>query len=113
MSMSEHQCEECGEDLPNDVWRDVNVRARLKEGVAAEDIAVLACPKCGRFGYYNQGSRFFCRFCRQGFKCLSEGELPPVDATPYLYLEGFMSLSDTITEPTDGYYNETRTAKPI
>lgn len=99
--------ETAARELPNDIWKDPEVKAALKEGRSADDIAVLSCPKCSRWGYYNQGSRFHCRFCRQGFACLSEGELPPVDATPYLYLDGFTTLADTVTEPTDGYHNET------
>lgn len=93
-------------NLPNDIWRDVNVKARLKEGIPAEDIGVLSCPKCGRWGYYNQGSSFWCRFCDQSFYCCSEDEEPP--DRPYVMLDGFTSLADTVTDPTDGYYNETR-----
>lgn len=100
-------------DVPiNDIWKDPNVKAALKEGRPAEDIAVLSCPKCNRWGYYNQGSRFWCRFCKQGFYCCSEDEFPPTDARPYLYLDGFRSLADTVTVTTDGYDNETLPPKP-
>ncbi len=101
------ECPECGNDLPNDVWKDPNVKAALKQGRTAEDIMVMNCPKCGRFGYYNQGSNFWCRFCKEGWVCLSEDETPPPDRQ-YLYLDEVRTLSDTITEPTEGYDNETR-----
>lgn len=90
----------------NDIWKDPEVRAALKDGRAATDIAVLACPKCGRWGYYNQGSHFWCRFCKQGWYCCSEEETPPLDRQ-YMRADSFTSLADTITVPTDGYENET------
>lgn len=89
----------------NDIWKDPNVKAALKEGRPAEDIAVLSCPKCGRFGYYNQGSSFWCRFCEQSFYCCAEDEEPP--DRPHVYLDGFTSLADTVTVTTDGYDNVT------
>jgi hypothetical protein len=109
--MSKHECSEGGEELPNDIWRDVNVKAALKEGRSPDDIMVLGCPKCGRYGYYNQGSSFWCRFCNQGWVCCSEGEEPPMDRQ-YLFLDQDcpITLSDTVTDTTDGYYNETRNA---
>lgn len=106
----EVHCPNCDHRLDkpiNDIWKDPSVKAALKDGRQPDDIAVLSCPQCSRWGYYNQGSRFWCRFCRQGFACLSEGELPPVDSTPYLYLDGFTSLADTVTVTTDGYDNMT------
>lgn len=90
----------------SDIWKDPNVKAALKEGRPAEDIAVLSCPKCGQWGYYNQGSSFWCRHCKQGWYCCSEGEEPPPDRQS-LYLDGFTSLADTVTVTTDGYDNET------
>jgi hypothetical protein len=83
-----------------DIWKDPDVRAALKEGRSAEDIAVLACPKCGKFGYYNQGSHFYCRACKQGWYCCSEGEEPPADRQ-YLVLDGFLSLADTVQTGED------------
>ena len=90
----------------NDIWKDPNVQEALKDGRSADDIAVITCPKCNRWGCYNQGSNFWCRFCEEGWVCLTEGEEAPEDRQ-YLYLEGFTSLADTITVPTDGYNNET------
>lgn len=90
----------------NDIWKDPNVKAALKDGRPAEDIAVLSCPRCGRWGYYNQGSHFWCRFCKQGWHCCTEGEEPPCDRQ-YLYLDGFTSLADTVTVTTEGYDNMT------
>lgn len=80
--------------MSEDIWKDTNVVAALKER-SADDIAVLSCPKCGRWGYYNQGSHFWCQFCKQGWYCCSEGEEPPVDR-PYMYLDEFTTLADTV-----------------
>lgn len=90
----------------NDIWKDSNVKAALKDGRPAEDIAVLSCPKCGRWGYYNQGSHFWCRFCKQGWYCCTEGEEPPPDRQ-YIYLDEHRTLADTVTVTTEGYDNET------
>ncbi len=89
----------------NDIWKDPSVKAALKEGRAVNDIAVLRCPKCNRWGYYNQGSRFYCRFCKEGWDCLTEDEQP--GDRQYLCLDGFTTLEDTVTEVTDGYDNQT------
>ena len=112
--VNEDNCPNCDHsfDKPvNDIWKDPHVKAALKEGRPAEDIAVLSCPKCGRWGYYNQGSGFWCRFCKEGFYVCTEDEEPPV-GRQYLYIDGFMSLADTVTFTTDGYDNWTPPAKP-
>lgn len=93
-------------DQPNDIWQDPSVKAALKGGRSTDDIAVLRCPKCDRWGYYNQGSHFWCRFCKEVWVCLSEDEEPP-DDRQYLYLDGFTSLADTVTVTTEGYDNQT------
>lgn len=90
----------------SDIWKDANVKAALKEGRPAEDIAVLRCPKCDEWNFYNQGSYFWCRHCEQEWYCCSEGEEPP-DDRQYLFLDGFTTLADTVTETTDGYDNRT------
>jgi hypothetical protein len=97
-------------ELPRDIWKDPAVQAALKEGRSADDIAVLPCPNCGEYGYYNEGSHFYCRFCNKGFSCLTEDEEPP-EGVPYLYLEGHTTLADTVTDVTDGYHNRTRPAE--
>jgi hypothetical protein len=86
-------------DSETDIWKDPGVKQALKSGRQPDDIAVLSCPKCGRWGYYNQGSSFWCRFCKQGWYCCSEDEEPPMDRQ-YMYLDGFTTLADT-TECTD------------
>jgi hypothetical protein len=83
----------------NDIWRQPEVMAALKQGRAPDDIAVLSCPKCGRWGYYNQGSHFWCRFCSEGWYCCYEGEEPPPNRQ-HLLLDGFATLEDTVTIPT-------------
>lgn len=90
----------------NDIWKQPEVQQALKDGRGADDIAVLRCPKCDRWGYYNEGSHFTCRFCKVTFYCCSEGETPP-DDRPYLYLDGHTTLADTVTETTNGYDNQT------
>jgi hypothetical protein len=79
----------------DDIWKQPAVKAALKEGRQPDDIAVLNCPKCGRLGYYNQGSIFFCRYCNKGWYCCSEGETPPSDR-PYMFLDDVVSLADTV-----------------
>ncbi len=99
-------------ELPNDIWKDPGVTSALKSGRSADEIAVIGCPKCSRFNYYNQGSHYWCRFCKEGWHCLTEGEEPP-EGRQYLHLDnvGVISLADTTTDPTDGYHNETRNPK--
>jgi hypothetical protein len=105
MKRTKRRTSPCDEPI-NDIWKDPNVQAALKDGRPAEDIAVLSCPKCSRWGYYNQGSHFWCRFCKQGWHCVTEGEEAP-DDRQYMYLDGFTSLADTVTVTTDGYDNMT------
>ena len=93
-------------DPVNDIWKCPSVMAALKSGRSADDIAVLRCPNCDKWGYYNQGSNFWCRFCKLGWYCCTEDEAPPTDRQ-YLYLGAFTTLADTITETTDGYDNRT------
>lgn len=90
----------------NDIWKDPNVKAALKEGRSADDIAVVRCPKCDRWGYYNEGSHFFCRFCRRGWRVLSEDE-PRPDHIPSMRIDGHVTLADTVTVTTDNYDNQT------
>lgn len=82
----------------SDIWKSPDVKAALKEGRPPEDIAVLSCPKCGRWGYYNQGSHFYCRFCKRSWYCCSEGEEPPGDR-PWLRLDEYTTLADTLETP--------------
>ena len=77
------------------IWQDPSVKAALKDGRLADDIAVLQCPKCHQWGYYNQGSHFYCRACKEGWYVCSENEEPPSDRQ-YLVLDGFTSLADTV-----------------
>jgi hypothetical protein len=77
----------------NDIWKDPQVQEALKDGRSADDIAVIDCPKCGKWGYYNEGSHFTCRFCKNTF-------------FDYLNWES-IKLSDTVTVTTEGYDNET------
>ncbi len=79
----------------SDIWKDPNVKAALKDGRQPDDIAVLSCPKCGRWGYYNQGSHFYCRHCRAGWYVCSDDEEPPVDR-PCMRPDGFTTLADTV-----------------
>lgn len=80
----------------HDIWKDPRVKDALKEGRTPDDIAVLGCPKCGRLGYYNQGSHFSCLSCKRTWYCCSEGEEPP-DDRPYMYLDDVMTLDDTVS----------------
>lgn len=80
--------------VKHSIWSDPGVKAALKDGRPTTDIAVLACPRCGRYGYYNQGSSFWCRRCRKGWYCCSEDEDPPTDGRPYMYVDELVSLDD-------------------
>lgn len=102
-------CPNCGHAVAepiNDIWKDPNVMAALKDGRDANDIAVVACPKCGKWGYYNQGSHFSCRFCNRTWSVLTEDEDNPYGGGG-MYLDGHTTLADTVTETTDGYDNRT------
>lgn len=83
--------------MTSDIWKDPDVKAALKER-SADDIAVLSCPKCGRWGYYNQGSHFYCRKCSKGWYCCSEDEEPPNDR-PWMRLDEYTTLADTLETP--------------
>ncbi len=110
--MSEEHCPNCDHPIDepiNDIWKDPQVKGALKEGRPADDIAVIVCPECNRYGYYNQGSHFSCRFCKKSWYVCTEDEEPPEDRA-YIYLDGITSLTDTITDTTEGYNNETRPA---
>lgn len=110
--MSKKCSKDKSEQPPNDIWKDPGVVSALKSGRSANDIMVISCPNCSRYNYYNQGSLYWCRFCKQGWYCCSEGEEPPV-GRQYLYLdmESPVTLADTITDVTDGYHNETRSRR--
>ena len=92
-------CQDCGNkllprsELPRDIWKDPYVREALKDGRAASDIAVMSCPTCGQYGYYNEGSSFSCRFCDLTFYVTEESDV--------------IRLDDTVTETNEGYNNET------
>ena len=109
----ELHCPNCDHELSqpiNDIWKDPCVRDALRDGRTPGDIAVLACPKCNRFGYYNQGTSFWCRFCRLGFEVISEDEEFPAHRQ-FVRLDGHLTLDDTVTETTVDYDNETRKAE--
>lgn len=90
-----------------DIWKDPNVKAALKEGRSPDDIMVLDCPKCGRYGYWNQGQGFFCRFCNFSFLCVNDDHPGPLGVRK-VFTEHAITLADTVTITTDGYNNETQ-----
>jgi hypothetical protein len=93
----------------SDIWKDPEIKRALKSGRSPDDIAVLACPMCGHYGYYNEGSHFYCRHCRVEFYCSGEDEVPR-GWRPCVQANEAITLADTITDVTDGYENETRPA---
>jgi hypothetical protein len=108
--LPKEHCPNCDHDLDepiNDIWKDPNVKAALRDGRSADDIAVLRCPNCSRWNYYNQGSSYWCRFCKERWYCRAEGEERPECQYINLAEEGFTSLADTLTVTTDGYDNQT------
>jgi len=84
--------------MKNKIWKDPMVKEALAEGRSADDIAVLRCPECNQWGYYNQGSHFSCCPCKKRWYVCSEDEEPPDDGRPYLMLDGYTSLADTVGE---------------
>lgn len=48
-------------------WDDPNVRRALKDGLQPSDISLICCPRCGVYGYYNDGSHFTCRDDQCGY----------------------------------------------
>lgn len=86
-------------------WKDPQVMEALKDGRSADDIAVVRCPECDRWGYYNEGSHFSCRFCNRSWYVCGEDQVSRhgLDMT----IDGHTSLADTLTETTDGYHNQT------
>ena len=81
----------------SDIWKDPEVKAALKEGRSAEDIMVLACPRCNEWRYYNQGSGFYCRKCKVGFQVFGEYE-EPGDTEPIVYAYEAITLADTVAD---------------
>ena len=78
---------------PN-IWRDPRVVDALEDGRAADDIRILDCPKCGKAGYWNEGSHFTCLFCDQTFFVLAEGETRP--DCPCVQADGAVTLADIV-----------------
>lgn len=105
-------CQDCGDklvprsELPRDIWKDPCVKEALKNGRFAGDIAVLECPECNNWGYYNEGSTFSCRFCDLTFYVVSEGD-DRREGVRTVSADEVIRLDDTVTETTDGYHNRT------
>jgi uncharacterized protein YbaR (Trm112 family) len=105
-------CPHCGDrlvhhsELPRDIWKDPSVKQALKDGRQAWDIAVIRCPKCNQYGYYNEGTAFSCRFCDLTFQIVNENEHIPTDVRT-ISVDEIVHLDDTVTETTDGYENKT------
>lgn len=78
-----------------DIWKDPRVVDALEDGRSADDIMILNCPKCARFGYYNQGSHFTCLFCDKTFDVLSEGEWA-MPGVPTVQADSAVTLIDTL-----------------
>ncbi len=83
-------------------WTDPRVKLALESGRPPTDIALLSCPKCGIFGYYNQGSHFCCRFCKEGFYVRSEDE-QDAGTQPAILADEAIMLSDFDDCSPDGY----------
>jgi hypothetical protein len=83
------------DDSLNDIWKDPMVQESLKDGRTPDDIRVMDCPKCGKYGYWNEGSHFSCRFCNKTWIVSSEKA------------DDSITLADTVTVTTEGYDNET------
>jgi hypothetical protein len=47
----------------NEIWDDPMVKEALRSGRRAGDIQIHICPDCNCYGYYNEGSTFYCRHC--------------------------------------------------
>ena len=82
-------------ELPRDIWKDPKVKEALKDGRDASDIWCIRCPRCDQLGYYNEGSSFSCRFGCGTWRVDDEMS------------QDAITLTDTVTETTDGYHNHT------
>lgn len=104
-------CRFCGiklvtrHELPRDIWKDPAVKEALRDR-EAYDIAVIRCPECDQYGYYNEGSSFSCRFCDLMFLVVGEDESHP-EGYRTVPADEVVRLDDTITECSDGYDNRT------
>jgi len=78
-----------------DIWKDPRLIDALKDGRNANDIMLLRCPLCLRFGYYNEGSHFTCLFCDVDFYALSEDERT-IPGIPCVQAEEAVRIADTI-----------------
>jgi len=58
--------------LPYAVDDNPGVIEALREGRYPDDIMLLECRKCGRLGYYNQGSGFGCHNCGASYAVSEE-----------------------------------------
>ena len=84
------------------VWKDPNVLAAMKAGRHLDDIAVLSCPRCGQFSYYNQGSWFTCRHCECSWYIIGEDEEPPLDAS-YMRVDWCTTMQDVLDAECSDY----------
>lgn len=82
--------------METDLWQDPMIKAALREGRPASDICPLSCPRCGRNGYYNQGSHFTCAHCRRSWYVLGENEEAPGDGRPSMRADDMITLADTL-----------------
>ena len=56
-------------------WEDDPMVAEALKTREARDVALLACPDCDRYSYYNQGASFYCRFCDRGYMAMTHQEI--------------------------------------
>jgi len=84
----------------SDIYKDPMVIEALKSGRHSADIAVLMCPRCGEYSYYNQGSHFSCHLCFGSWYCCSEDENPP-PGIPHLCLDEVLTVADVANYDPD------------
>jgi hypothetical protein len=49
-------------------YDDPNVRQAIADGRQPSEISLIACPRCGVYGYYNDGSHWTCRDEKCGYR---------------------------------------------
>jgi hypothetical protein len=74
-------------------WGDPNVEIALQSRHPT-DIALIRCPRCGNWGYYNEGSHFSCSVPDCEYSCGGAELDGLIDAGEVMYLADFESQDD-------------------
>jgi hypothetical protein len=80
------------------IWDSTGVKEALADGRPPDDIRLLRCPECQRWGFWNEGSHFSCEYCLKTWLCFNQDEKPDADM-PWIRCDEVVTLADYENEP--------------